>query len=65
MSLFQQLHLEGITIVLVTHEPEIARFAHRILRFRDGIIVGDENVTTSYDTKQDITNESSEKEEVR
>ena len=65
MSLFQQLHLKGITIVLVTHEPEIARFAHRILRFRDGIIVGDENVTTAYDTKQDNTNESSEKEGVR
>jgi putative ABC transport system ATP-binding protein len=44
MSLFQRLNHAGITIVLVTHELEIARFSRRILRFRDGRLIGDEMV---------------------
>ena len=39
MQLFQRLNAEGITIVLVTHEPDVARFARRLLRFRDGQLV--------------------------
>jgi len=42
--LFQGLNRNGITIVLVTHELEIARFSRRILRFRDGRLIGDEMV---------------------
>jgi putative ABC transport system ATP-binding protein len=42
MSLFQRLNRAGITIVLVTHELEIARFSRRILRFRDGSLIGNE-----------------------
>lgn len=41
MALFQSLNRQGITIVLVTHEPEVARFARRILRFRDGRLIED------------------------
>jgi putative ABC transport system ATP-binding protein len=44
MSLFQGLNHDGITIVLVTHELEIARFSRRILRFRDGRLISDEMV---------------------
>lgn len=44
MAIFQELHREGATIVLVTHEEEIARYAQRILRFRDGLLIGDERV---------------------
>jgi putative ABC transport system ATP-binding protein len=44
MSLFQRLNHNGITIVLVTHELEIARFSRRILRFRDGRLISDEMV---------------------
>jgi putative ABC transport system ATP-binding protein len=44
MALFQGLNHNGITIVLVTHELEIARFSRRILRFRDGRLIGDELV---------------------
>jgi putative ABC transport system ATP-binding protein len=44
MSLFQRLNREGITIVIVTHEQEIAGFARRILRFRDGCLINDEIV---------------------
>ena len=44
MTLMQKLNQTGITIVLVTHEKEIARFAHRLILFRDGQILGDEKV---------------------
>ncbi|MTI80407.1 MAG: ABC transporter ATP-binding protein [Firmicutes bacterium] len=44
MAIFQQLHQEGATIVLVTHEPEIAQHAQRILRFKDGLLTSDEVV---------------------
>jgi putative ABC transport system ATP-binding protein len=45
MAIFQKLNDEGKVIVLVTHEWDIARHARRIVRFRDGKIVGDEPVT--------------------
>ncbi|MDX3773790.1 ABC transporter ATP-binding protein [Chromatiaceae bacterium AAb-1] len=41
MQLFQQLHSQGKTIVLVTHEPDIAAFASRQLVFRDGALLSD------------------------
>lgn len=44
MAIFQQLHREGATIVLVTHEADIARHAERILRFKDGSLTDDERV---------------------
>jgi putative ABC transport system ATP-binding protein len=44
MALFQALNAAGITIVLVTHEPDIAAFAKRVLTFRDGLVVEDRPV---------------------
>lgn len=41
MALFQALNREGMTIVLVTHETDIAGFASRIITFRDGKVIGD------------------------
>lgn len=41
MALFKALHAEGKTIILVTHEPEIAEYAGRQLTVRDGKLVGD------------------------
>jgi putative ABC transport system ATP-binding protein len=42
MALFNELHAEGQTIILVTHEPDIAEYAHRVLTLRDGLIESDE-----------------------
>ena len=41
MELFLDLNNEGITIIMVTHDPEVARIAHRIITFRDGLIEKD------------------------
>ncbi|MEO0141473.1 MAG: macrolide ABC transporter ATP-binding protein, partial [candidate division WOR-3 bacterium] len=40
MDLFSELHKAGKTIIVVTHDPEIARRAERIVRLRDGLIEG-------------------------
>ena len=41
MNLFNEIHSNGNTVILVTHEEEIAAYAHRIIRLRDGIIESD------------------------
>ncbi len=41
MALFDDLHAKGNTIVLVTHEPDIAEYAHRVVTIRDGVIASD------------------------
>jgi putative ABC transport system ATP-binding protein len=45
MRLLADLNQQGRTIVLITHEPDIARFAHRIVRLRDGLVVSDQPQT--------------------
>ncbi|MCY2687836.1 ABC transporter ATP-binding protein [Salinimicrobium sp. TH3] len=42
MNLFDEIHRSGNTVILVTHEEDIARHAHRIIRLRDGMIESDE-----------------------
>jgi putative ABC transport system ATP-binding protein len=49
MALFQRLNRSGITVVVVTHEPDVARFASRIVRFQDGQIIADEAVEKTDD----------------
>ncbi len=41
MNLFNEIHANGNTVILVTHEEEIAEYAHRIIRLRDGLIESD------------------------
>jgi putative ABC transport system ATP-binding protein len=41
MNLFQELHDKGNTIIMVTHEDDIAHYAHRIVRLRDGLVEWD------------------------
>jgi putative ABC transport system ATP-binding protein len=42
MKLFDEIHAQGNTLVVVTHEEDIARHAKRIVRLRDGLIESDE-----------------------
>lgn len=44
MNIFQGLNNEGVTIVMVTHEPDIAEFTKRKVVFRDGVIIRDEPI---------------------
>jgi putative ABC transport system ATP-binding protein len=41
MELFHELHAKGNTIIMVTHEDDIAHYAHRIVRLRDGLVESD------------------------
>jgi len=54
MALFQELNDQGITIVLVTHEPDIAVYAKRIVEVRDGRIRRDEPVTARRSAAADL-----------
>ena len=42
MALFGEIHAAGNTVVLVTHEEDIAAYAHRVVRLRDGVVSADE-----------------------
>ena len=48
MNLFQGLNDRGITVIVVTHEREVARFARRILEFRDGRLMSDEPASDEF-----------------
>lgn len=55
MELFQNLHDRGNTIIMVTHEDDIAHYAHRIIRLRDGLVETDiknEKITRASDMKE-------------
>ncbi len=41
MSIFSKIHSEGNTVILVTHEEDISKYAHRIIRLRDGLLESD------------------------
>ena len=47
LSLFQQLNTQGITIIFVTHEPDVAMYARRVIEMRDGTVRRDEMVEPS------------------
>jgi putative ABC transport system ATP-binding protein len=52
MALFQELNRTGITVVVVTHEPDVARYAGRILSFRDGRVTRDEAIKDPLEARQ-------------
>jgi putative ABC transport system ATP-binding protein len=52
MAVIQQLQAQGNTIVIVTHELDIARFTQRIIELRDGRIIRDEPVDAPHDARE-------------
>jgi putative ABC transport system ATP-binding protein len=55
MAIFQRLNVErGITVVVVTHEPDIAHYAQRILHFKDGRLTEDEDVENPRQAEQEL-----------
>lgn len=56
MGIFQRLNREGKTIIIVTHEMDIAKHTQRIIYLRDGIISGQEEVKDQYNAEELIKN---------
>jgi putative ABC transport system ATP-binding protein len=54
IALFQELNDQGITVVMVTHEPDIARYTRRIVEMRDGLILRDELARDRHVAAQDL-----------
>jgi len=54
MQIFQRLNAQGLTIVLVTHEPDIAEYATRVVAFRDGRVRGDRPVAARRRAEQEL-----------
>jgi len=54
MSLFQELNAQGITILIVTHEPDVAKYAKRIIEVRDGRILHDHPVADRRNAAEDL-----------
>jgi putative ABC transport system ATP-binding protein len=54
MGLFQQLNERGKTIIMVTHEPELAAYTRRIITLRDGELVADKRVTERRNAAEDL-----------
>ena len=55
LSLFQELNDQGITIVMVTHEHDIAQYARRVVEMRDGLILRDYKVEKRHRAKEDLS----------
>ena len=56
MKLLQELHKDGHTIILVTHDPKIAEFANRVIEIKDGEIIGDTEKRTAEEISLQIAN---------
>ena len=54
MGLFEEIHRSGNTVILVTHEEDIAQHAHRIIRLRDGLVETDEMNTEITTVNQSV-----------
>ena len=57
MGLFETIHKSGNTIIVVTHEEEIAKYAHRIVRLKDGLVENDEANSQIHEVNIPITSD--------
>jgi putative ABC transport system ATP-binding protein len=60
LALFQKLNDEGLTVILVTHEPDIAQCAKRIIEMRDGLVLNDKPVKKRIDAHRVFSGQSLE-----
>lgn len=58
MAVFQRLNRAGMTVIVVTHEPDVACFAGRIVRFQDGRVMSDETVSAPEDAAAALSAQS-------
>jgi putative ABC transport system ATP-binding protein len=56
MGIFQELNERGITIIMVTHEPDIAAYARRNVLMRDGLVQSDRAVTQRFNAMEELAN---------
>jgi putative ABC transport system ATP-binding protein len=64
MALFQALNEQGITVIIVTHEPDIAQYAHRVIDVRDGRILKDHAVEAPRRAADDVLTMDTEPDDV-
>ncbi len=65
MTVFQELNEQRITIVLVTHEPDIAQYAKRIVTLRDGMVIQDNAIKRRRNAIQDLRRLETEKKDIQ
>lgn len=54
MAIFQKVHNEGNTVLIITHEPDIVQYTRRMIYFRDGKVEEDEMVKDTKDAAADV-----------
>jgi putative ABC transport system ATP-binding protein len=54
LSLFQKLNSQGITVLMVTHEPDLAQYGKRVIELRDGVVLRDEPIIDRQDAEADL-----------
>jgi putative ABC transport system ATP-binding protein len=64
LGVFQKLNDEGITVIMVTHEPDVARYARRNIVMRDGTIISDEQVAHRLNAAEELARLDESRKEV-
>jgi putative ABC transport system ATP-binding protein len=54
LALFQELNHRGITILMVTHEPDLSLYTKRVIELRDGVILRDQSILNRHNAKNDL-----------